>query len=209
MSEWKDRTHVEAYLAMADQFPHRLEGEAVLIDHLPAGARRILDLGTGSGRLLAMIRSARPEAELLGLDFSEVMLEQARQRFGADEGVELLEHDFSEPLPELGRFDAIVSSMAIHHLEHERKQELFAEVYARLGSGGTFANFDHVASATERLHEAFFDAIGVGVEHEDPSDRTTGVEPQLGWLRAAGFDDVDCYWKWLEMALMIGVREPG
>jgi tRNA (cmo5U34)-methyltransferase len=63
-----------------------------------------------------------------------------------------------------------------------------------------------VASPTHRLHLAFFAAIREPLEHEDPSDRLLDVESQLGWLRAGGFDDVDCYWKWLEMALLIGIK---
>jgi tRNA (cmo5U34)-methyltransferase len=74
-----------------------------------------------------------------------------------------------------------------------------------LEPGGVFANFEHVASPTPRMHAAFFAAIGERVENEDPSDRTLDVETQLGWLRELGFEDVDCYWKWLEMALLIGV----
>jgi hypothetical protein len=96
--------------------------------------------------------------------------------------------------------------MAIHHLEHERKRSLYGEVFDLLESGGVFANFEHVASPTQRLHLAFFAAIGEPLEHEDPSDRLLDVESQLAWLRARGFDDVDCYWKWLEMALLIGVK---
>ena len=124
----------------------------------------------------------------------------------SDERVELVEHDLAEPLPALGRFDAVVSSFAIHHLEHERKRSLYGEVFDLLEPGGVFANFEHVASATHRLHLAFFAAIDEPLENEDPSDRLLDVETQLGWLRELGFDDVDCYWKWLEMALLIGVK---
>jgi SAM-dependent methyltransferase len=205
--EWtSDEQRVEGYLARADEFPHRLEGEGVLLDHVPRDAARVLDLGTGDGRLLALLQIDRAELRGVGLDFSALMLAEARKRFAGDERIELVEHDLSAPLPVLGRFDAVVSSFAIHHLEHECKRSLYGEAFELLEPGGVFANFEHVASATLRLHEAFFAAIDEPLENEDPSDRTLDVETQLGWLRELGFDDVDCYWKWLEMALLIGVK---
>lgn len=200
--------HVERYLDRADGYPHRAEGEGVLLALVARDAGRVLDLGTGDGRLLALLRAERPEMLGVGVDFSALMLAAAGERFGADERMELVRHDLTERLPALGRFDAVVSSMAIHHLEHERKRSLYAEVYDLLEPGGVFANFEHVASPSARLHLAFFAAIGEPIEDEDPSDRTLDVESQLVWLRAVGFEDVDCYWKWREMALLAGVKRP-
>ena len=204
--EWASAEFVDRYLDRADEFPHRAEGESVLLGEVPRDAQRILDLGTGDGRLLALLQADRPELHGVGLDFSEVMLEAAHRRFAGDERVELVQHDLDEQLPPLGSFGAVVSSMAIHHLEHERKRSLYGEVFDLLEPGGVFANFEHVASPTPRLHEAFFTAIGEPVENEDPSDRTLDVESQLAWLRDIGFDDVDCLWKWREMALLTGVK---
>jgi tRNA (cmo5U34)-methyltransferase len=206
MGEWTTPGHVERYLERADEFPRRVEGESVLLAQVPREVRRVLDLGTGDGRLIALLRADRPEMAAVGVDFSELMLAAAARRFAGDGRVELVEHDLGAPLPELGRFDAVVSSMAIHHLEHERKRSLYAEVFERLEPGGVFANFEHVASPTRRLHLAFFEAIDEPLEHEDPSDKLLDVETQLKWLGELGFDDVDCYWKWLEMALLIGVK---
>jgi len=141
-----------------------------------------------------------------GLDFSGLMLEAGRERFAEDNRIELIEHDLAKSLPDLGQFDAVVSSFVIHHLEHERKRSLYGEVFDLLEPGGVFANFEHVASVSNRLHLAFFAAIKEPIENQDPSDRLLDVETQLGWLRELGFDDVDCYWKWLEMALLIGVK---
>ncbi len=208
VSEWRDPERVRCYLDRADGFPHRTEGESVLLEQVPRDAGRVLDLGTGDGRLLALLKRDRPEIVGVGVDFSEVMLDAARKRFADDEHVELLQHDLSEPLPELGRFDVVISSFAIHHLEHDRKRSLYGEVFDLLEPGGVFANFEHVASPTDRLHLAFFEAIGEPIEDEDPSDRLLDVHTQLKWLRALGFDDVDCYWKWREMVLLIGVKPP-
>jgi tRNA (cmo5U34)-methyltransferase len=206
--EWTTQEHALRYLARADAYPRRAEGEDALLEQVPAGVRRVLDLGTGDGRLLALLLRKRPGMVGVGLDFSEPMLQAALKRFADDERIELLKHDLVWPLPgeALGRFDAVVSSFAIHHLEHERKRSLYGEVCDLLEPGGVFANLEHVASPTHRLHLAFYAAIGEPIEDEDPSDRLLGVEPQLGWLRELGFDDVDCYWKWLEMALLVGVK---
>ena len=204
-SEWKKSEHVDHYLALVDTVPHRAEGEGVLLEHVPLAARRILDLGTGDGRLLALLRAERPESVAVAVDVSEPMLERARERF-ADQPVEVRRHDLAEPLPDLGRFDSVVSSLAIHHLEDERKRSLYGEVFTRLEPGGVFANFEHVASPTARLHRRFYEAIGEPLEWEDPSDRLVAVETQLRWLREVGFEDVDFYWKWLDAALLIGVK---
>ena len=205
-NEWTIPERVRCYLDRADGFPHRAEGEGVLLEQIPDDTRCVLDLGTGDGRLLALLKRDRPEIVGVGVDFSEVMLEEARKRLANDARVELVQHDLSEPLPALGRFDAVISSFAIHHLEHERKRSLYSEVFDLLEPGGVFANFEHVASVTDRLHLAFFEAIGEPIEHADPSDRLLDVHTQLQWLREIGFDDVDCYWKWLEMALLVGVK---
>lgn len=57
------------------------------------------------------------------------------------------------------------------------------------------------------MHERFFAALGLTVgEDEGPSDRLLDVETQLRWLREIGFADVDCHWKWLELALRGGAK---
>lgn len=203
---WTSADHALGYLARADHIPHRTEGERVLLDHVPRAVRRILDLGTGDGRLLALLKIDRPQATSVALDFSETMLEAVRSRFADDPTVEIVTHNMDRPLPDLGSFDAIVSSFAIHHLAHTRKRELYQEIFDRLEPGGIFCNLEHVASPTPRLHKQFMTAIGYDPNQDDPSNILLDVETQLVWLRELGFDDVDCYWKWLEMALLIGVK---
>lgn len=203
---WDTTQHALDYLARADSVPHRTEGEAVLLDHVPVGVKRILDLGCGSGRLLALLRVDRPHAQCVAVDFSPVMLEAVRANFAADPLVTVVEHNLDQPLPQLGKFDAVVSSFAIHHLAHKRKQMLYQEIFNRLEPGGIFCNLEHVASPTHELHDAFLRRLNLTRETEDPSNKLLSLEMQLEWLRDIGFQDVDCHWKWLELALLAGVR---
>jgi hypothetical protein len=109
-------------------------------------------------------------------------------------------------LPPLGAPDAIVSSFAIHHCTHERKRELYGEIFDALAPGGVFYNLEHVASVSEEMHDEFLAALGITREQEDQSNKLLAVEPQLAWLRELGFANVDCYWKWRELALFGGVK---
>lgn len=205
-SEWTTPEHALAYLRRADGVPHRTEGEAALLEEVPKEAARVLDLGSGGGRLLGLVFAARPTAQGVAVDFSPTMLEQLRERFPRDRAL-VVEHDLEHRLPDLGTFDVVVSSFAIHHVPHPRKQELYREVFGVLEPGGVFCNLEHVASPTERLHQRFLDAMGITAADEDPSNKLLDVETQLRWMREIGFEDVDCFWKWRELALLVG-RKP-
>src|ERR1700747_3015211 len=188
---WTSNEHASDYLERADQISHRTEGEAALTEFIPASTRRILDLGTGDGRLLALVRRQYPDTEAVAVDFSPAMLEAVRKRFSGDSRITVVDHNMDSPLPALGNFDAVISSFAIHHLVDGRKRALYAEIYSLLNAGGVFCNLEHVASPTERLHEEFLQRIGFTVQTEDPSNKLLGVETQLGWLREIGFRGVD------------------
>jgi tRNA (cmo5U34)-methyltransferase len=202
MGEWSDPGRVAEYLSR--EIPHRQTAEEMLLAALPQRVERLLDLGTGDGRLLALVRSGHPDVTAIGLDSSEPMLSRAAERFGDEPRVELRAHELSLPLAESGSFDAIVSGLAIHHLEDERKRELFGEIHGLLAPGGVFANLDLVSSSSPQLHERFRREIGR--TEDDPSDRLADLAVQLGWLRDAGFNEVECHFKWLELALVAAVR---
>jgi tRNA (cmo5U34)-methyltransferase len=81
---WTSKEHARDYLERADSISHHGEGESALLEFIPAGARRILDLGTGDGRRLSIVRRAHPNSEAVAVDFSPTMLEAARQRFAGE-----------------------------------------------------------------------------------------------------------------------------
>ncbi len=201
-NSWTDPDQVARYLARVDDLPHRAEGEAVLVGDLEAVLPgRILDLGTGNGRLTRVVLDAYPGSTAVSVDLSEDMLRAAREQFAGNPDVTLVQHDLDDALDVAGPFDAVVSSLAIHHVSDDRKPTLFAEVARLLAPGGIFANLDIVASPTQALHDRWREEMG---SRGDPSDVLRDVESQLRWLRDVGFGDVDCIWKWRSLALMRG-----
>ena len=203
---WSSPEHALEYLRRADSIPHRVEGESALLEFVPRDAKRILDLGSGAGRLLVLVKAASHEAEFVALDFSPTMLNALREQFGKDKSVTIVPHDLVTGLPDLGKFDVIISCFAIHHLVHERKRALYQEIFEMLMPGGVFCNLEHVASATTRLHHQFLAKLDLNPQQEDPSNKLLDLETQLSWLREIGFEDVDCQWKWRELSLMTGAR---
>lgn len=189
---------------------------------------RVIDLGCGDGFLARAVLSEFPMAHALLIDHSEPMLRRAHETMSPFSGRHEIRHgSMSEPLPpQVGEdpLDLIVSGYAIHHLPTARKRSLYGEVFSLLAPGGLFVNVEHVASATPELEavhdETYIDHI-VAVTGRDrteverdyhgrPDKADNILEPvevQVSWLREIGFEQADCYFKWLELAVF-GGRKP-
>lgn len=70
--------------------------------------------------------------------------------------------------------------------------------------GDTSARSEAPGSA--ELHARFLHVFGITEAYEDPSNKLADVHPQLEWLSAIGFHNVDCYWKWMEWAPFGGTK---
>jgi tRNA (cmo5U34)-methyltransferase len=189
---------------------------------------RFLDLGTGAGAMTELVLASLPHATGVMIDFSEPMLAHARahlastsHRWQAVHG-DLADPAWSAHLP-AGRYDAVVSGLAIHHLSAARKRALFKELHGLLEPGGILINMDYVAIAgpLRRMFDKQMRANalraerasgGTRAEHEidfdDGEDQPDTVEDQLRWLRDAGFSQAEVHFKWAEAAIFGGVR-PG
>jgi ubiquinone/menaquinone biosynthesis C-methylase UbiE len=193
---------------------------------------RVLDIGCGDGALLAKVMESRRVSHAVALDGSAAMLQRARERFAKNDDVKFVQADFNiaDWTAKLSdeKFDAVVSGFAIHHSEDEQKRRVYEQIFQLLAPGSVFVNIEHVASATpfgERLWDrawteydvAYRRANGEQIEFDAAlaeflagdqraANRLTPVETQLQWLREIGFADVDCYCKYLELAVLAGYR---
>ena len=166
--------HPDDYLAlMHSEMPayERLQDAAAAAGG--SHARRLLELGTGTGETARRVLARHPDATLVGIDASEEMLAAA-----ALPGADLRVARLQDPLPE-GPFDLVFAALAVHHLDGPGKADLFARVAAVLEPGGRFVLADVVVP-------------------DDPADATTPLSPdfdlpsraedQLAWLREAGLE---------------------
>src|SRR5262249_34868926 len=148
--------------------------------YLKTEPQRVLDLGTGNGAILGTVLSAWPKASGVGVDFSPLMLEQAGHNLAElGERVSLIEADLGTPAWRdkiEGRFDAVLSGFCIHHLPHERKRTLYAEIYGLLLPEGLFVNMEHVASASSWGEDMYNEAM---IEHLYRRRRENGEDVTL------------------------------
>ena len=197
--------------------------------------RRVLDLGCGDGILAAAILDRFPGATAVGVDFSPTMLEAARCRFGSrSSAARWILFDYAEPawvsaLTGDGPFDVIVSGFSIHHQPDAIKRRIYRDCLDLLAPGGVFLNLEHVASesswAAAAAEELMIDHLHAhareggdrrsreaiaGEFHHRPdkaANLLSPVEEQCMWLRALGFDGVDCFFRQFELAIF-GGRKP-
>ena len=186
-------------------------------------AVRVLDLGAGTGLLSEVVADRFPNASLTLVDFSDKMLDVARQRLaGRGDRFRFVAADYlEEPFPE--HCDLVVSALSVHHLEDEDKQRAFRKVRDSLAPGGYFVCADQVRGATPEIEARYREDLirrlretGIEEQELDRFAERTGeghghtheapLTAQLTWLAQAGFEAVDCFYKRGRFAVYGGRR---
>jgi len=235
---WKLPDIVNRYLSYRAAIPLAQEQIGVMTSILKTRERPVesfLDLGCGDGILAAAILGEYPAARGVLVDFSEPMLEEARQQLKefADQLVfENLDYgspDWVNRIQVYSPFDAIVSGYSIHHQPDARKRQVYEEIFSLLNPGGWFINIEHVSSAAQLnidLFENHYVTARYTIEKQQGGARTfeqlaeeyknrpdkaanilAPVELQCDWLREIGYKEVDCYFRIYELAVFAG-RKP-
>jgi tRNA (cmo5U34)-methyltransferase len=177
---------------MREEVPdyERLQDEAVAATGTAAG--RVLELGTGTGETARRVLARHPAAVLVGVDASAEMLEHARAALPGDR-VDLRVGRLEDPLPD-GRFDLVVSVLAVHHLDGRGKAELFGRVAAILAPGGRLVVGDVVVPQEPG------DAV---TPIDGDYDKPDTVSDQLSWITAAGLLP-SLRWAHRDLAVVVG-----
>jgi tRNA (cmo5U34)-methyltransferase len=167
---------------------------------------RVLDLGAGTGYTIRRVLQEFPAVRVTGLDVSAEMLGRARARLTdlpADR-YELRVSDIAEPEID-GRYDAILSILAVHHLWPDEKRHLFSRIWEHIGPGGIFIIADYFRPASDRLSELY--ALPHDTDdHEAHHDHPDTAAEHLAWLVAAGFGAVDVVWKYDDVGVLVAWR---
>jgi tRNA (cmo5U34)-methyltransferase len=168
---------------------------------------RVLDLG--AGLFSSFVQQKYPQARFILVDLAEQMLRIASERFQACGERFIYTLADIRTIEYENEFDLVISSLAIHHLEHSDKQQLFARVQRTLNTPGLFLNIDQIHAPTPALRELYWAAwlehvrsagaseeqIIQSIRRRQDFDHDALLTDQLAWLRAAGFGTVDVLYK--------------
>jgi ubiquinone/menaquinone biosynthesis C-methylase UbiE len=179
----------------------------------------VIDLGGGTGSLTAAVAEQFPNADIEAWDIDAKMMEVGRHRLAKyGSRVRMIERSFEEPLPAC---DAVVACIALHHIRDlDRKTRVYSNIFQALRSPGIFANGDATMSSDPRTQEATYRfwmefMMSNGITEEEArqhfvnwrdEDRYFSLEEEFEALKAAGFAQPECFWRYGPMAVYGGVK---
>ena len=227
---WHSETQIRDYLADTERRERARRPQwdfmALLLPFDDDASFTFADLGAGTGPAARALLDHYPNAKAVLADFSPLMKDEAAAVMQRYEGrfqyieFDMATGDWPDAIPHA--LDAVITSQCLHHLSDERKQGLFPEIWQRLALGGWYLNFDPIASSdplveetwlrvTERIDPAqkekrLNQTPTQHARHEEHIRYMIPLEPQVDFVRAAGFEAVDVYWKQLDYVIYGGRR---
>ena len=183
-------------------------------------AIRIIDLGCGTGTISKRISEKYPNSKIICLDVASNMIEIAKHKLSGHNDVEFITGDFSK-IDTNDKYDVIVSSLALHHLENDKeKKDFYTKIYGYLTDSGIFYNADVVLASTEYLQDVnmnrWIEFINKSVSMDEilnkwiptykAEDRPAKLLDQLKWLEDIGFKSVDVIWKYYNFSVYGGIK---
>jgi tRNA (cmo5U34)-methyltransferase len=191
----------------------------LLVSVIPFPAERsfaVMDLGCGTGAVSAAVAGKYPGAALTGVDLSDIMLRHAKLKLG--DRITCIQADFNGfEFP--GRYDLIVSSLALHHLKtDEDKLAFYKKIFEALNPEGQFINIDVVAGGSDALRsvyegswEAFIarhfsreEIESKWLPNSAAEDFPAPMTVHLDMMRSCGFRDIDIVYKYYKFAVYTG-----
>lgn len=205
----------EAERRLVPGYDRLLESAAELVTSHLGPDPAVLFLGPGSGRLAELVVTDRPGARVTLLDPSAETVASVGARLAARgvaaEGVT----DGLDAVPD-GPFDAVVTSLSLHHLTDDDKELVYRRVHGALVSDGIFVAAEQVAGPTLHLddlyHHRWMASVAVTAGRGDLDEvlqrmvfeHPSPVADLVDMMTVAGFRDVDCFVKDHRFAVLGG-----
>jgi tRNA (cmo5U34)-methyltransferase len=221
---WKSEAVVKGFAARAEQRAEQLELVARLLPFQVGDAFTFLDLGAGTGAASSAVLTEYPKANAILAEYSTLMMAEGDKVLGRFAGrYRYVEFDMNSsdwPASLAVPLDAAISALSIHHLPDSRKRSIFREIFDRLKPSGWYINYDPVR-APDSTMESIWERANDRYDPEGPWKRANRtpqelaryenhvrymipLEPQLAWLREAGFQNIDVFWKRLDWVIYGG-----
>jgi tRNA (cmo5U34)-methyltransferase len=179
---------------------------------------KILDIGTGTGLLSSFIYEKYQESDYTLIDISVEMIGQAKKRFSGLKNFSYIIDDYAN-YTFTGKFDVIVSSLSIHHLEDTEKELLYSSIFKILEPGGVFINGDQFlcrnSLVEDSIHVKWKAQIeGSGLSEREviaafermKMDKPATVEKNIEWLEKAGFSQVELMYKYYIFGVLCAMK---
>lgn len=205
-------------LTLIPGYPEMVEALVSALPFASDAPVRAIDLGCGTGTVSQAVLNAFPNAHVTCLDLAENMIAMAKSKLAHDSRTRFIVGDFTTFD---GEYDAVISSLALHHLAiDEDKKRFYHRVYDQLCPGGVFYNADVVLASSDFLQATYMrqwrafmrrsisdeEIDGKWIPKYQAEDRPAKLLDQLAWLNEIGFADVDVLWKRYNFAVYGGAK---